>query len=711
MNKFQVIKPSVLLAPYVKQYWFVSLKDITQGSQRLVPFGCTALSFYRGHRTYSLMENDDMPQSLLHGITANYTDITFSGDIDFICVVFQPAGAKAFFPMPLNELNQSYVSLDALGDHELHELELKLNDTTDNLKCVGHIEQFLFHRIYQLDNYEDKRINAVIHSITHGETDINQLAETACLGYKQFKRVFTQHMGTNPKSFLQITRFQKLHHLLQQHVDTTLSQLAFECGYYDKSHLIKELKEFSGFTPRELSEACDPVYSDYHALFRSAFVDLPSDKTYSTIIKPKNKMTLDKNCDIQSINCDDYTLADFLEYRGEDLFEVTNYFSAYLKDAVQKGYMVYGNPITSSPIAEFTVHDNYTGNERDFLNFCSYNYLGYSYHPQVIREVQQTLAKYGTGAVSAPLLSGYYDLSKQLETRIAQFKRKEDAVLFPTGYGANLGVLSSLLQPGDVAVLDILSHASIYDGAKLAGANIKVFSHNNAEHLEKILKGLNTKRAIVCVEGIYSMDGDMVNLPEIVSVCQKYGVRILLDEAHSTLIFGENGRGIAEHFGLEDQIDITIGTFSKSFGAIGGFATGSSSLISYIRMFARSYVFSCAMAPHTIAGILKVLELYEQDKSGLKKLWDNTRYMQTKLKEAGLNIGETQSQVIPVIVGNDRRLREISRFIHSKGLYTGVVTFPAVSSKRTRLRLSMSSNHTIEQMDACIHIIKEAFEQ
>lgn len=420
-------------------------------------------------------------------------------------------------------------------------------------------------------------------------------------------------------------------------------------------------------------------------------------------------MALDKNCTIDSINCDDYTQVDFLEYRGEDLFEVNDYFAAYLQDATQKGYMVYGNPIASAPLAEFEVYDRYQDRQRNFLNFCSYNYLGYSCHPEVIGEVQRTLGKYGTGAVSAPLLSGYYDLSKQLEESIARFKNKEAALIFPTGYGANLGVLSSLLKPGDVAVLDILSHASIYDGARLAGAEIKVFSHNHAGHLEKILKGLKTKRVIVCVEGVYSMDGDLVNLPEIVEVCRKYGVKLLLDEAHSTLIFGQNGRGVAEHFNLEDQIDITIGTFSKAFGAIGGFAAGNSKLMAYLRMYARSYVFSCAMAPHTAAGILKVLELYKKDKTCLARLKENTAYMQKRLKESGLDIGETASQVIPVIVGNDRRLREISRHIHSRGLCTGVVTFPAVSSKRTRLRLSISSNHTVEQMEACVEIIREAF--
>lgn len=369
--------------------------------------------------------------------------------------------------------------------------------------------------------------------------------------------------------------------------------------------------------------------------------------------------------------------------------------------------MIYGNPISSVPDTEFRVYDRYTDEERNFLNFCSYNYLGYSSHPEVIRTVQEAMAKYGTGAVSAPLLSGYYDITKRLEEAIAGFKSKEDAIVFPTGYGANLGVLSCLLKPGDVAVLDILAHASIYDGVRLAGADVKVFSHNNAEHLERILKNLGTRRAIVCIEGVYSMDGDLAQLPDIVSVCRKYGIPILLDEAHSTLVFGENGRGVAEHFGLEDQIDLTIGTFSKSFGAIGGFVAGQRKLMTYIRLFARSYVFSCAMAPHTAAGILKVIELYEADQSARTRLWENTRYMQLKLKEAGLDTGQTESQVIPVIVGDDRKLREVSRIIHEKGLYTGVVTFPAVSAKRTRLRLSISSNHTMQQMDKCVQLIRE----
>jgi glycine C-acetyltransferase len=418
-----------------------------------------------------------------------------------------------------------------------------------------------------------------------------------------------------------------------------------------------------------------------------------------------------KDFDVNNINVDDYTPADFADFESQDLFEVKDYFSKFMEDAIQKRYMVYGNPVMTAPSAEFDIFDRYQGKARKYYNFCSYNYLGYSVHPEVIKTVQEAIAKYGTGAVSAPLLSGYYDITQKLEEAIAQFKKKEGCIVFPTGYGTNLGVLSGLLRPGDVAVLDVLAHASIYDGVRLSGAEIKVFSHNSVRHLEKILKSLKTKRVIVCVEGVYSMDGDLGDLPAIVAVCKKYGAKILLDEAHSTLIFGENGRGVAEHFGVEDQIDITIGTFSKSFGAIGGFVVGDGKLMTYLKMFSRSYVFSCAMAPYTAAGILKVLELYQKDKSPRDQLWKNAKYMQEQLIAAGLDIGDSKSHVIPVMCGSDHRLREISKRIQEKGLSTGFVTYPAVSNKRTRLRLSMSSYHTKEHMDACVRILKEVFDE
>ncbi len=422
-------------------------------------------------------------------------------------------------------------------------------------------------------------------------------------------------------------------------------------------------------------------------------------------------MTLSKkDFEGKKINCDDYTLADFYEFESSDLFEVADYFWDWISDAVGKQYMVYGQPIMSAPASEFKVFDRYRNSIRKFLNFCSYNYLGYSLYPDVKKAVQNTISEYGTGAVSAPLLSGYYGLLKQLEDEIARLKGKQSAIVFSTGYGTNLGILSGLLRPGDVAVMDILSHASIYDGVRLSGADIKVFGHNNPQHLDKVLKGLGKKRVIVCVEGVYSMDGDLANLPEIIPICKRHGAKVLVDEAHATLVFGEKGGGVAEHFGLEDQVDISIGTFSKSFGAIGGYAAGAEKIMLYLRMFSRSYMFSCSMAPHTAAGILKVLEVFQKDKSAYDRLWENTRTVHSKLREAGLDIANTKSPVVPVMAGTDLRLREISKRLQQRGLYTGIVTYPAVSKNKTRLRLSVSAMHTKEQIDECVRILKEVYE-
>jgi glycine C-acetyltransferase len=417
-----------------------------------------------------------------------------------------------------------------------------------------------------------------------------------------------------------------------------------------------------------------------------------------------------KDFEGKDVNIDDFTMVDFQDFESEDLFEVADYFCRLIEDSYKRKYMVYGQPMMTSPKTEVEVFEWNTNSIRKFLNFCSYNYLGFSYHPEVIKTVQDTVGEFGTGAVSAPLLGGNSWMLQKLEEEMAKLKGKEKAVVFPTGYGTNVGILSALLRPGDVAVMDILSHASIYDGVRMAGADIKIFSHNNPSHLEKVLKNLDTKRVIVCVEGVYSMDGDLANLPELIPICKKYGAKILVDEAHATLIFGERGGGVAEHFGLEDEVDIAIGTFSKSFGAIGGFAAGEEKIMTYLRMYSRAYVFSCAMAPHTAAGILKVLEIFGKDKSLQKQLWKNIHYMHEKLREAGLDIASTKSQVIPVMAGNDLKLREISKRIQSKGLYTGVVTYPAVSKNKTRLRLSVSAKHTMAQLDECVRIVKEVYD-
>jgi AraC-like DNA-binding protein len=272
MDKFQIIKPSILLSPYIKQYWFLTVDNVTQGSQRLIPIGCIGLTFHRGDRIYSTSENNLLPVSFLSGQTTDYTDLVYSGTLSFISIIFQPVWAKAFFKVPMSELNNQKIDIRMLNDPQILELEKRLTDTMDNDACVSLIENFLLRRIYE--HYNHKRLTAVIESINDGQSDISALAQTACLGYKQFKRIFTEYVGANPKDFLRIARFQRAVHMLQIQPQITLTQLADACDYYDMSHLIKELKEFSGYTPGEYLSLCDP-YSDYHSLFRSAFLDNP----------------------------------------------------------------------------------------------------------------------------------------------------------------------------------------------------------------------------------------------------------------------------------------------------------------------------------------------------------------------------------------------------------------------------------------------------
>lgn len=269
MDKFEVIQPSALLAPYVRQYWFLRMENVVQGMQRFVPNGCIMLTFHKN----KYLQNNQLSASCLSGQATTYTNLIYSGTVDFISIVFQPAGAMAFFSMPMSELNKQNINIELLHDPLILELEQRLAETDQNKTCVELIEQFLLRHMVRLEEYKIKRVIASLEAIHSGENDILQLAQTACLGYKQFKRLFTECIGTTPKEYIRINRFQKASYMLQTRLQAGLTPLAETCGYYDKSHLIKEMKEFSGYTPKEYLSVCSP-YSDYHVLFRSAFLDI-----------------------------------------------------------------------------------------------------------------------------------------------------------------------------------------------------------------------------------------------------------------------------------------------------------------------------------------------------------------------------------------------------------------------------------------------------
>jgi len=262
MDIFKVIQPSDRLAPYIKQYWYLSIDNALHGAQRLVPFGCVGIGFHK------------LSQSHVWAQTTGYTELTYNGNVRFIAVILQPAAANAIFGFPASRFEGRVVPIDLLEDKEWLELEARLADETDITASVSLIETFLTARIRNFANFNYERINSVIRSINNGRDELADLAKTACLGDKQFRRLFHDFIGINPKDYIRITRFQRTMLLLQTKPQQPLSQIAEDCGYYDKSHLVKELKTFSGLTPKEFLSVCDP-YSEYHSLFRSAFIDNP----------------------------------------------------------------------------------------------------------------------------------------------------------------------------------------------------------------------------------------------------------------------------------------------------------------------------------------------------------------------------------------------------------------------------------------------------
>ncbi|MEJ2539864.1 MAG: aminotransferase class I/II-fold pyridoxal phosphate-dependent enzyme [Gemmatimonadota bacterium] len=401
----------------------------------------------------------------------------------------------------------------------------------------------------------------------------------------------------------------------------------------------------------------------------------------------------------------DYDYTNFYFGAGDDPFAMLEPFQDWYSQVRNRGYYQYELPIHTAPSTRVDVEDTKTHEIRKgLINFASYNYLGLSYRDEVKEAIKEAVDIYGGGSSGSPILSGTTNLHRQLAKRLAEFKGKDDTLIFPTGYSANVGVIAGLMRSGDLIVADQYAHASIVDGMILSKAKSRFFRHNRADDLDRKLRGFEGKKLVI-VEGVYSMDGDVTPLPEIVEVAKRHDARILIDEAHSTFVFGENGRGVAEHFGLDDEVDLHIGTFSKSLGGQGGFLAGSQALIDYLRGFSRSRFFSCALAPTVTAGILRALELAADEPELRTRLWENVDFMQRRLREGGVDVGDSQSQVIPIMVRNDARIFDLGEELLREGVFINPVRYPAVGKHKSRFRMSISAAHTREQLDEGAEII------
>ena len=376
--------------------------------------------------------------------------------------------------------------------------------------------------------------------------------------------------------------------------------------------------------------------------------------------------------------------------------------------AVRKGFSFFEQVLLEAPRVSTRILSNLDGRERRIINLTSYNYLGLSTHPEVIAASKAALDKYGLGSSGAPLLSGTLDIHVEFARRLAEFKGKEDCLLYSSGLGANIGAIQGIMRKGDYLVMDEKCHKSLVDGGTLSGAKMLFFDHNDMDSLQMMLEKAKGKRILVVVEGVYSMDGDLPKLPEILDLCDTYGAGSYIDEAHSTLIFGENGRGVAEHFGVENRIGVSFGTLSKSFGGVGGFVCASKSLIRYLKGYSSAWNFSCAPSPAVTGGLMKALEVATRDSSLRDALWTNVSYMKEGLEGLGLDLGGSESHVIPIIIGpSGEKLMGYAEAMQKRGLFLQPVDFPAVPAHARRFRISVSSQLSREEMDETLTIIED----
>jgi len=358
------------------------------------------------------------------------------------------------------------------------------------------------------------------------------------------------------------------------------------------------------------------------------------------------------------------------------------------------GLYPYFKPISHSEDTVVVIE----GKQRIMMG--SNNYLGLTHHPEVLAAAKAALERYGSGCTGSRFLNGTLDLHEQLETELAEFFGKEACLVFSTGYQANLGVISGLVGRGDQVFLDKLDHASIVDGAKMSHGETLRFNHGDLAGLErKLQKAPEGTGMMVIVDGVYSMEGDIADLPNLLKVTHQYGAALAVDDAHSVGVLGPKGDGTAAHFGVIDEVDLIVGTFSKSLASIGGFAAGSDTVIHYLKHHSRPLIFTAALPPANTAGVLSALHVMQREPERRDRLWANTRRLQEGMRSLGFEIGPTETPIVPILVGPLEKTFVFWRKLFDAGVFTNPVVPPAVPPSQCRLRTSLMATHTCEQID------------
>ncbi len=343
------------------------------------------------------------------------------------------------------------------------------------------------------------------------------------------------------------------------------------------------------------------------------------------------------------------------------------------------------------------------------LMFGSNSYLGLTNHPKIKEAAKNAIDKYGTGCAGSRFLNGTLDIHLELEEKLAKFTGKEGALCFSTGFQVNLGVVSVLTGRNDHLLLDELDHASIIEGSRLSFSRVLKFAHNDMKSLESKLKHCTTDSLkLIVVDGIFSMEGDIVKLPEIVKLAKKYNASIMVDDAHSLGVIGTNGSGTASHFGLTDQVDLIMGTFSKSFASLGGFIAADKDTIHFIKHSSRSLIFSASMTPASAATVLAALEIMQNEPERIKHLWDITRYALKGFKAAGFDTGKSESPIIPLFIRDDIKALILTKMLLEEGVFVNPVVSPGVPKEDSLIRYSLMATHTKEQVEISIEKITKA---
>ncbi|HEX3052536.1 MAG TPA: pyridoxal phosphate-dependent aminotransferase family protein [Aggregatilineaceae bacterium] len=382
-----------------------------------------------------------------------------------------------------------------------------------------------------------------------------------------------------------------------------------------------------------------------------------------------------------------------------DLFDKTRTFTR-AKEAIEMGWYPYFQPLTDSEGTTAVFKG------KEVVMIGSNNYLGLTTHPKVRQAAIEAIENFGTSCTGSRFLNGTLAFHLELDDRLAKFVNKEAGLVFPTGYQTNVGVISALVQKGDYVIIDKEDHASIVDGCLMSRGEMRRFNHNDPDSLDTLLAKLPADAGkLVVVDGVYSMGGDIAPLPQLVEICKRYGARIMVDDAHSLGVLAD-GRGTAAYFGLTDEVDLIMGTFSKSFASIGGFIAGTADVLHFIQHHARSLMFSASLPAPQVAAVLAALDVIESEPEHVQRLWTNAEHMRAGLKQLGYDTGPSTTPIIPLLIRDEYRTVLAWHALVEEGVYTNPVVPPGVPPNNSLLRTSYMATHTIDQLDVALRALE-----